>query len=731
MIDFKTSIFHDFVKHQGVFPLQNIILSVKEDKLKAITEKIKLLILQGKIKEAKVLKKKLPGFTPYGIFPNGRRADLLQIYNPVICLDFDDVSDALTELRKTVDALPTTYASFISPSCNGLKVFVITNATKHQHLQSFNQVANEYEKQTGIKSDRSVKDIPRLCFLSYDPNVYLNRSSEIFQIAEVSEIFSQENEISQDYPELFANAVILTEKNGYYINGNRNNFIFRLACSCKLSGIPLEETLSLCMTHYDMNVKELGSTVRSAFKHNNVGFAKSADFAPFHVFSGSCDDFLKNTPVIPVEDYDLMPDVIKQGVRAFSVPRERDIFFTGALSILSGCLPNITGAYDQQLVYPNLFTFVIAPPASGKGVLKYSRELGQKIQQELLYSSIEKEKSYQKELRSYKIRSRKKNCKTPEDPPTPPLFKVFYIPANSSYAKILSHLHDNGGSGVICETEADTMGNILKQEWGSYSDMLRKAFHHETITSSRKTNNEYLEIPNPRLSVALTGTPSQISGLISSAQDGLFSRFLFYVFKTESVWHDVSPKPGQPTLSVTFSNISNNIYNIISYMKENEMTFLLTPAQWETLNESFSGMLNNVTTFTCENAAGVVKRLGLLLYRIAMIFTALRKFEVKSEEKERYCSDVDFLLALRLSRLYLQHSLIMFNSLPKEDVKLVFSEAPNKEAFFHALPKTFSRGQAISTGLKHHLGTRTIDGLLKKLLESRLKKVSNGMYEKT
>jgi hypothetical protein len=727
----QSSVFHDLCRNQGTFPIEKIILSVKEPKLKVQIEKIQQFFLQGKKEQANDHKKHLPAFTPSGVFSNGRRRELIQIYNPIICLDFDNVNDSLADLRKKVDAIPTTYASFISPKGNGLKVFVLTNNSINDHSQAFNQVADFYEKETGVKSDRSVKDIPRLCFLSYDPNLYFNKSSTIFQIEKGPELLLQKREEEQDHAETFANCVNITEKNGYYINGNRNNFIFRLASSCKISGIPFEETLSLCNTHYDLDIKELTLCVKSAFKHNNVGFAAFADFAPSCHFNSPCDNFLKNSPTIPLEDYELMPEIIKQGALAFSDPRERDIFFTGALSILSGCLPNVAGTYDQQLVYPNLFTFIISPPASGKSALKYSRELGHKIQQELLASSIEKQKTYQKDLHSYKIRSRKKNCNVQEEPPVPPRFKVFYIPANSSNAKILSHLQDNGGSGVICETEADTMGKILKQEWGSYSDMLRKAFHHETITCSRKTNNEYLEISNPRLSVALTGTPSQISGLISSAQDGLFSRFLFYVFKTGSAWHDVSPKPGKPSLSVTFSYISNNIYNIILYNKEREMTFLLTQNQWETLNESFSNMLSNVTTFTSENAAGVVKRLGLLLYRIAMIFTAFRKYEGKSEETERYCSDEDFFLALRLSRIYLQHSLIMFNSLPKEEAKIVFSEAPNKEAFFHALPKTFSRSQAITIGLEHNLGTRTIDGLLKKLLESKLKKVSNGMYQKT
>ncbi|PIQ27114.1 MAG: hypothetical protein COW63_16720, partial [Bacteroidetes bacterium CG18_big_fil_WC_8_21_14_2_50_41_14] len=44
-----------------------------------------------------------------------------------------------------------------------------------------------------------------------------------------------------------------------------------------------------------------------------------------------------------------MPDMIKQGVLCFTDPRERDVFFTGALSILSACIPHIIGEYNRHL----------------------------------------------------------------------------------------------------------------------------------------------------------------------------------------------------------------------------------------------------------------------------------------------------------------------------------------------------------------------------------------------
>ncbi|MBU2555771.1 MAG: DUF3987 domain-containing protein, partial [Bacteroidetes bacterium] len=476
MSDFHTSVFHNFSRLQGVLPLHEVLLSVKQNKLQTKIEKIRLLYLQGKKELANNLKKTLPGFTPAGVFTKGRRLSCLQEYNPVICLDFDNVEGSIEELRKMVEALPATYASFISPRGNGLKVFVITNSTKENHLMAFNQVADYYEQQTGILSDRSVKDIPRLCFLSYDPDLYLNISSEIFLIEQVKKSEISKKPISpMDFPEIFANCQTITEKNGLYLNGNRNNFIFRFANCCKHYGIPLQQTLTFCQDHYDLDNKELEAVIRSAFSYNDTEFAKFAKFAPSCDFFVTDDDFLTNSPSISQEDYELMPDIFKRGVSCFVDSREKDVFFTGALSILSACLPHIKGKYNRQPVYPNLFSFIIAPPASGKGTLKYSHLLGSIIQSKLIEVSQKEERKYQKELQLYKQRKKKKNNNPNEEPPIRPPFKVFYIPANSSYAKVINHLNENGGTGVICETEADTMGYILKQDWGSYSDMLRKA----------------------------------------------------------------------------------------------------------------------------------------------------------------------------------------------------------------------------------------------------------------
>ena len=52
-----------------------------------------------------------------------------------------------------------------------------------------------------------------------------------------------------------------------------------------------------------------------------------------------------------------------------------------------------------------------------------------------------------------------------EEKPIEPLHRMFFIPANSSSSAFIQALADNFFTGVIFETEADTLANTFKQEW--------------------------------------------------------------------------------------------------------------------------------------------------------------------------------------------------------------------------------------------------------------------------
>jgi hypothetical protein len=116
------------------------------------------------------LKKQLPAFTPSGTFESGRKAELLTQYSGFVILDLDKLSPEDLERAKSLVALaPYTFAAFISPSGNGLKIIVPVNSTAEHHKLAFQQVSDYYEQALQLVVDPSGKDVSRLCFMSYDP----------------------------------------------------------------------------------------------------------------------------------------------------------------------------------------------------------------------------------------------------------------------------------------------------------------------------------------------------------------------------------------------------------------------------------------------------------------------------------------------------------------------------------------------------------------------------------
>lgn len=731
-----------------------ILNDIKIGKYRADIERIRSCIASGDTEKANQLKKQLPAFTPSGTYEGGRKAHLLKQYSGFVHLDFDKLTpEQLSDAFLKIKQIPYTFGCFRSPSDKGLKVFIEVNTTAVHHDIAYHQVQEYYEKALGILCDPKCKDITRLCFMSDDPDAYKNLNNEKFivQLSEAATPVSVSTTTPQpaspiivpDNPEdldslfIFNQQIQFTNQKSEYSDGNRNNHIYLLASNCNRAGLPENDTLHLCSQHFDLPEKEIRASVRSAYTNHSGEFAKFANSAKLQTSSPVAtdeisEDYLKNTPMLPDEFFTNLPLLLQSGAGAFTDRRERDVFFTGALAILSGCMPNVRGLYKQQKVYPNLFAFIIAPAASGKGALKFSKMLADKRHDLLIRRSREQQQQFETEMNQFKTRERSKKKTDPsEDPPEQPPFKVVFIPANSSYAKILTHLQQNEGEGIICETEADTMGNVLKQEWGGYSDMLRKAFQHERISSSKKTNNEYIEVNEPRLSVAISGTPNQVTGLIASAEDGLFSRFIFYAFKVEQQWLDVSPYANSINLTDHFTQLSQETFDMINLLEQYPTIVELSRSQWDRLNATCSHWLYEVVTFASDDAGSIVKRLGLILYRIAMIFTALRKVENGDTSQCVECTDTDFDSALILAELYLQHSLLMFHNLPKQGDSAVFKSGDNKRKFFEALPHDFKRAEAIELGKKFSLSTRSVDALLKELNGRYLVQPQFGCYSKS
>lgn len=731
--------FTEIVKHSTI---KDCIEEIRNGSYKMQVEEIRKINTEKGKEEADKLKKNLMAFTASGTFENHRRINDITAYNQCVILDFDDISaDYIEEAKDRATLAPYTLAAFISPRGTGLKIIVQVNTDVAEHGLAFQQVADYYAQALNEEVDPSGKDCSRLCFMSWDPDAWYNDEAQVFSVSVKSpEQKATKSVLSDD--DIFENLIKFTNNKLTYQNGSRNAYIHLLACNCNRSGLSQSFAESKIRSGFDLDPKEIAATVNSAYKHNEnehqkfSGITDIADLAEFANTATSAapitEDVLKSMPHIPDEVYQNLPDILKEGALAFAEDhRKRDVFLTGALTVISGCLPEVVGIYHQERVFPNLFSFIIAPAASGKGVMKNAKRLADRYHCKIKEQSEAEKEEYRKELLRYKaICAKLKKGEEPPEQPVEPPYKRVFIPADTSQSMLIKMINDNGGNGIMFETEADTMSSANKQDWGSYSPLLRGAFHHEPISIARKTHNEVFEVKEPKIAVCLAGTPAQVPRLIGSAENGLFSRFMFYAFRSPIVWQSPAPAANGIVYNEHFAKLSEELLQATELLTNFPTEVQLTDHQWTWFNREFNDRLEQSVLYNSDDIAGVVYRLGLITFRICMVFTALRKFENGDTASTVFCTDEDFTSAISLSKVYIEHSIMVFNSLSSNQDEENFKPKNNKEKLIALLPETFQRKQAVEEGKKLDLSERTVDDLLRKLVPDVLEKIKDGYYRK-
>ena len=488
---------------------------------------------------------------------------------------------------------------------------------------------------------------------------------------------------------------------------NREDFIRAIAIGCNLAGITRSEAKRLIAERFNTAESVVSATVHSVYRQHENDYAANTFSYNMKVRSNCDEADWSKLPYLPDEVFAKLPPILQRAVSVFPDKRERDVFFTGALTVLSGIFNWVHGTYKGRTVYPNLFCFVVAPAGSGKGSMVFAKELGMSL---------------------YRTDNNKR----------------LFIPANISEAALYQELAINEGTGIIFETEADTMAASFKQEWGNFSDSLRKSFQHESISLQRKGaegGRRYTEIPTPKLSVALSGTKKQVSGIIQNTEDGLFSRFLFYTFRSEPVWKNSTSN--ELSLDDYFKNLSAEIPEIVNNLRSIEK-FDFTETQWQIFDTRFRTWLDEFDSFYPDESLSIVKRMGLITFRVAMILSLIRYGSEANNNNDDdndndnendtilECQYVDFHLAFYLTETYIHHSLFIFGLMNANKSKPSVVDRKMQQ-FFDTLPlDEFTRAAAVQSGKENvNLSERTVDKYLNKLLATgNLVQENYGTYKK-
>ena len=260
-----------FSKEPHFITVEKALERIKTGASKQLVMDIRLALDKEK---ANKLKLNLPSICFSGKFGIDRKDDQLIEHSGFIVLDFDDISE-LRDKQTEIISNKFVYSCWVSPSGNGLKALVkIADGAKHrEHFQSLQDIFPEI--------DRSGINVSRVCYESFDPDIYINENAEVFAKAKkVEKIVVSETENLDDSENFRRILKWLTNKNDAFVTGERNTYIFKLASACCRFGIGEESALGLISTEYtvsnDFTMSEMKSAVKSGYRANKNNFGTAS-----------------------------------------------------------------------------------------------------------------------------------------------------------------------------------------------------------------------------------------------------------------------------------------------------------------------------------------------------------------------------------------------------------------------------------------------------------------------
>lgn len=224
---------------------------------------------------ANKLKCNLPSVCFSGKFKERTDAGIIE-HSGFIVLDFDGV-EHLEARKQEIAAQPFIYACWVSPGGNGLKALVkIADGTKHrEHFTALRELFKDADK-SGINESR-------VCYESYDPEIYINPNATKFTKTTKHERVEVNTRLEDDV-RTFENILKwLSNRGDAFIEGSRNMFIFRLASACCRFGMSESDCRNLCRVRFSTSDNsfsdaECERTIKSAYKRSATDFG-TAEFS--------------------------------------------------------------------------------------------------------------------------------------------------------------------------------------------------------------------------------------------------------------------------------------------------------------------------------------------------------------------------------------------------------------------------------------------------------------------
>ena len=772
--------FSVFDEHAVDMTLEEFVKLLRGERWKAQVEEYQRLKASGRETEAKKLKRKLAALVIAGRCEGSHAETNLKQWSGDAMLDVDKCNGRVSEFLQVLKDAPWVKAAWRSVSYDGLKLVVRVEAESvDEYRLAYALVAWHVAQLLAFPCDMSCKNPTRPCFASYDPEAFFRPDTEVFpwrhfvtehpdRVGEILAELKVKTPAGASGPPVAASGMLHTFFNEFleqnpFVDGKKNEFLLKLGRVARYKGVGEEELARLKtlaverLAGMGCAAGDIPPRIDSGYRYADMNKGPETPASRAHKAQGSlrrysdsveegeeaeiekleADKLRRNVPCFPDELFDRLPDFLKRGLTHVRNKRERDILLLSMITNISGCLPGVRMNYGGMVYSADLYLVALAGSGRGKGVMQLAAILPAAIQAYYDELNRKDEREYRQKLLKWNLEERlaaqEKRVPDLDRCPEMPMERILKVAPNISKSQLILALEAGGSVGLVMNaSELDMISSAMHQEYGKHDDVMRAASQHEEVSSYFKTDHRLVVVSDPHLALCASGTPAQLYKFISSLENGMYSRVAFYV--GQAPWEYKSANPGKARLDMRayFKGMGEELLRMFIFLSGSPTEVVFTEEQWKEHTERFRTYLREVVAEDDDSPGAIVLRHGLMMSRIAMVLTALRKCEPQWNTSEWKCSDEDFHTAMQIVDVLLEHSLLLSTSMDDtagriRPVKAFFKLRP----VLRTMPREFTYSELMAAANEAGLPTASVKRYLLRLVYYQIVEKEDGKYRKT
>ena len=772
--------FSVFDEHAVDMTLKEFVKLLRGERWKVQVEEYQRLKASGRETEAKKLKRKLAALVIAGRCDGSHAETNLKQWSGDAMLDVDKCNGRVSEFLQVLKDTPWVKAAWRSVSYDGLKLVVRVEAESvDEYRLAYALVAWHVAQLLAFPCDMSCKNPTRPCFASYDPEAFFRPDTEVFpwrrfvtehpdRVGEILAELKVKTPASASKPLVAASGMLHTFFNEFlaqnpFVDGKKNEFLLKLGRIARYKGVGEEELARLKtlaverLAGMGCAAGDIPPRIDSGYRYADMNKGPETPASRAHKAQGSpmrysepnegeeeaelekleADKLRREVPCLPDELFDRLPDFLKRGLTHVRNKRERDILLLSMITNISGCLPGVRMNYGGMVYSADLYLVALAGSGRGKGVMQLAAILPAAIQEYYDELNRKDEREYRQKLLKWNLEERlaaqEKRVPDLDQCPEMPVERILKVAPNISKSQLILALEAGGAVGLVMNaSELDMISSAMHQEYGKHDDVMRAASQHEEVSSYFKTDHRLVVVSDPHLALCASGTPAQLHKFISSLENGMYSRVAFYV--GQAPWEYKSANPGKARLDMRayFKGMGEELLRMFIFLSGSPTEVVFTEEQWKEHTERFRTYLREVVAEDDDSPGAIVLRHGLMMSRIAMVLTALRKCEPQWNTSEWKCSDEDFHTAMQIVDVLLEHSLLLSTSMDDtagriRPVKAFFKLRP----VLKKMPREFTYSELMAAANEAGLPTASVKRYLLRLVYYQIVEKEDGKYRKT